>query len=860
MIKKIYQEHKCLIHIILVALFMYIVQTIACEIYPFGDKSLIAGDIAGQYIPFWTYFKNCLIGKESILYTFGKLLGGNMIGIWAYYLMSPYNLVFLLFSNKLIVEAIIIVTGLKFISCSITMYMFLKNKVANKFILAILCLSYAFCGYNIVFQMNLMWLDNVILLPLMVLGAEKIVDNNKYKMYVITLALSLIVNFYTGFATAIFTGLYFIYYNLLQKMEIKKLITRFVKFACYSFLGIGLAAFILIPMIVILKTGKGSSFMIDFDTVFTTNFNYIDIVAKLLLGSVNNEQLALGLPNIYTGLLTLLLAEVYFFNKNIPIKNKIFSLLFIVLIVCSFNIKILNLIWHGLKEPVGFPYRYSFVFSFLLIAIACHALREKNKQTVNWKTVIPITIINVIMMIIVMQKQYAFITNSRITISIIIMIFYSIMLILYLKFKNKTYIVLITIVCVLEILANGILSFRQLNHDKREPFVSNMNKYNNLITEVTKEDTTFYRMEKTEKFFLNDSLLFNYNGMGHSSSTFEQTQVEFMKKIGYNWYIYFPSYGYGNTIITDSIFGIKYKLSKEEEKYYTEQKEIDNYKLYKNNYDLSLGYLTEKKVQDVNLNENPFEIQTNLLNSIANTDLEYFNNIEPQNIRIENVRKEGNYYTGKTGESYIELTYDLSQVKEQLYFWITTPYSLDGSALKLYINDQYIDDYLGANKNGIIKLECNSDIMKLKLELNTDETVQLDEFLLKEINLTNFEIAYQKVEKNQLENIEFKNNQLKANIKVPEGKKYLFTTIPYDKDWKALVDGENQEIENSNGFITINLDEGEHEIKLSYMPKSLELGIAITIISILILFIMIVIEKRKNIGEKDEDKRMVKEK
>lgn len=846
MIKKLYQKHKDLIFIIIASLLIYITQIIVCKIYPFGQTSLIAGDMAGQYIPFWQYLKSYFQGQESIFYSFAKGLGGNMIGIWAYYLMSPYNIIFLFFSHKLIVEAIIVVTGLKFISCSITMYIYLKNKVDNKFILAILCLSYAFCGYNVVFQMNLMWLDNIILLPLMVLGAEKVLEDNKYKMYTITLALSLLVNFYIGFATAIFTGLYFIYYSFLQKAKIKKLLMNFIKFVCYSLLGIGLASIVLIPVIFMLKSGKGVSFSIDFNTAFLSNFKVLDLIAKFLIGATNNNQLlTYGLPNIYTGLFTILLAQIYFFNKNIPIKNKIFSLIFIIGIIYSFNIKIFNLIWHGLKEPVGFPYRYSFVFSFLIIAIACHGLGQKKKQSINWKCILFVGMINIIIMMILMKNKYEFITDNMIIFSMLTIVFYSIMLILYLKLKKKKYIILITIVCILEMVANSSFSFNQLNHSNRNAYVNKINQYSEIVTEAKKYDNTFYRMEKADNFFLNDSLLFNYNGVGHSSSTFEQSQVDFMKKIGYNWYIYFPSYGYGNTLLTDSIFGIKYKLSKKEnEQYFTKLKDIENYKLYKNNYSLSLGYVAKGQVGEVDLNQDPFNIQTDLLNAITNSNLEYFNDIKLKDLKMYNIQKEGNYYKGQKGESYIELIYDVSQVKEQLYFWIATPYSLDGAALKLYINEKYFDDYLGANKNGIIKIEHDgSNIIKLKLELNTDEIIQLDNFILKELNLSNFETAYNQIKEQQLEDIKFKNNQLKANIRISESENYLFTTIPYDDAWSAYVDGKQQIVEKSNGFISLKLNEGEHEINLLYTPKGFKVGVIITGISIFILFSMIFIEK-----------------
>ena len=135
-----------------------------------------------------------------------------MVGIWAYYLLSPYNLILLFFPKRYLVETIILLTGIKIVSSAITMYAYLRNKVDSKILLITLCLCYAFCGYVVAFQMNVMWLDNIILLPLIILGLEKIVDKNDFKLYVITMSLSLIFNFYIGFSTALFSVLYYLYY------------------------------------------------------------------------------------------------------------------------------------------------------------------------------------------------------------------------------------------------------------------------------------------------------------------------------------------------------------------------------------------------------------------------------------------------------------------------------------------------------------------------------------------------------------------------------------------------------------------------------------------------------------------------
>lgn len=847
MIKKIYQKYKCLIYIIIVAIFMFLLQMIVCKIYPFGEKSMIAGDIAGQYIPFWVYLKNCFLGQDSILFTFAKGLGGNMIGVWAYYLMSPYNIIFFLFSNHWITEAIVVVTGLKMVSCAITMYFFLKEKITNKWILAILSLSYAFCGYNIAYHMNVMWLDNIILLPLMVLGVEKITRENKFKMYVITLALSFIVNFYTGYATAIFTGLYFLYDNLSQKIQWKKRISQFLKFAGYSLLGIGLSAIILLPVIFTLQTGKGTEFIIDWGTAFSRNFELLNLGGKLLIGALDSAQLGvLGLPNIYVGLLTLLLAEIYFFNPNISIRKKIFTVAFLFIILISFQTKLINLIWHGLKEPVGFPYRYSFILSFLLIAISAKALTEE-KRSINWKWVPFITLVDIGIIWLIKMQENSFLQENLIYLSIFVILFYGIMLSLQIKFKKAIFSILISIVCVMELLINAIISFNQMVHSVRDNYMDDLKYYDKIITQAKEYDSSFYRMEKEESFFLNDSLLFNYNGVGHSSSTFEQKQLDFMKKIGYNWYIYFPSYGYGNTLLTDSILGIKYKIAKGPVKYYEPVKELEDGMLYKNNYPLTIGYVTDKKAEEIDMEQNPFEIQTDLLNQISNNNLEYFNDIPLKDFKMVGIKKDGNYYTGEKEKSYIELTFDIRNVKEELYFWITTPYALDGRAFKVYVNDKYYEEYLGMNKNGVLKIKNieNTDTLKLKLEFNVNDTIELNEFILKELNLVNFEKAYKQVQEKQIENIEFKNSTLKATVNIKNEKSYVFTTIPYDEGWSLEANGKKVDVENSNGFVTFALEKGKQEIKLSYMPKGLKAGMVITGISIVIFIALIQVKKYK---------------
>ena len=173
--KKIWEKYKYMIVIIILFFISETIFLAINQLFPFGNiNSFMKSDVGSQYIPFWSYLKDCFTGNANIFYSFSNGLGGNMIGIWAYYLLSPFNLIFLIVSKIHISNTLIIITALKFLASAITMSIFLKTKIHKKLGIILGAFCYAFCGYNIAFQMNIMWLDGVILLPLIALGIPAI--------------------------------------------------------------------------------------------------------------------------------------------------------------------------------------------------------------------------------------------------------------------------------------------------------------------------------------------------------------------------------------------------------------------------------------------------------------------------------------------------------------------------------------------------------------------------------------------------------------------------------------------------------------------------------------------------------------
>ena len=73
---------------------------ITLKVYPFGENTYMPVDAFNQYTPYLQYFKEAILGTNSMFYSLGKSIGGEMYGLFTYYLMSPFNLIALLFRKE----------------------------------------------------------------------------------------------------------------------------------------------------------------------------------------------------------------------------------------------------------------------------------------------------------------------------------------------------------------------------------------------------------------------------------------------------------------------------------------------------------------------------------------------------------------------------------------------------------------------------------------------------------------------------------------------------------------------------------------------------------------------------------------
>lgn len=99
---------------------------------PFGNSSILTVDMGQQYIDFFAHYRDTLLHNPSgILYSFAKGLGGDMFGTWSYYLMSPVNLLILLFPISMLPSVLALMTILKYGLAGLSFGYFLQKKISS---------------------------------------------------------------------------------------------------------------------------------------------------------------------------------------------------------------------------------------------------------------------------------------------------------------------------------------------------------------------------------------------------------------------------------------------------------------------------------------------------------------------------------------------------------------------------------------------------------------------------------------------------------------------------------------------------------------------------------------------------------
>ena len=829
------------------------------SITPFGHRTWLTIDLGQQYVDFFSYYQDTLLHHlEQFFYSFSKSIGGEMVSLWAYYLLSPFNLILLFIPRSAIAMGVSLLIFLKLVSCTVSFAVLLDVKFKQRNWTAILfALSYGFMSYLSANQFNVMWLDALIGLPLIILGVDALIQKRNPLYYVLPLSLTILSNYYTGYMIFLFLGLYFPYAFLMMNDSFswKTFGKQFGRFIFYSVLSVGLMMVILLPTFYSLLGSKGTATTIAWS--LTSEYNPLLMVSKLFLGSFDFREMQKGYPNIFVGSLALFSFLGYFKEKRISLFQRLYALFITVIILISFNIEMFDKLWHAGQFPNWYSYRFSFLFSFWIVFLGYQWALKKTTISVRETFVYFFLVLAAGIGFTLFPQNYLQGWQIALGFGLSMAILYS--LILMRSGKRTHHKFLISFV-VIELLLNSIITLSRLGYEMNSEFTAYQASLSNWSTVLRPAQNEFYRSEKTMLRSKNDSLQVPTYGVSHFSSTFEKETEKFFDAIGVRQGTAYVNYSNG-TLLTDALLGIKNTFIETTDATYNERWErkdledlptiasFDEGHIVTNPNALSIAYPMKPILKSMKVPTNhPITMQNQLANALSGTTspkniftrVSYettFENIIDFPVVYQRIQLEDNTQVGT-----ITLTFT-PETDDPIYLELAG--TMGEEDLEMTLNGEPYAFYPVQSKPVLLSVAKNQKGQSQTLRITVkDEGFEFSKLNLYALNtsLLNERLEATKAQELKLET--FSATQFSGTMNVLEDSTVL-TTIPYSTGWKVWVDG--QEVETYkilDSLLGFTISKGTHRIEYRYTTPFLLEGSLVSLASLLLLILILYRRKK----------------
>ena len=843
---------------ILIPTVMILAIFLLFTITPFGNRTWLTIDLGQQYVDFFSYYQDTLLHHpEQLFYSFSKSIGGEMVSLWAYYLLSPFNLLFLLIPRSAIVMGVSLLIFLKLVFCTVSFAVLLDVKFKQRnWTTLLFALSYGFMSYLSANQFNVMWLDALIGLPLIILGVDALLQKRNPLYYVLPLSLTILSNYYTGYMICLFLGLYFPYAYLMtnDSFSWKSFIKQFGRFIFYSVLSVGLITVILLPTFYSLLGSKGTATTIAWS--LKSEYNPLLMASKLFIGSFDFHEMQKGYPNIFVGSLAMFSFLCYFKEKKIARSQRLYALFIAIVLLISFNIEMFDKLWHAGQLPNWYSYRFSFLFSFWMVFLGYQWTLKKTAVGILETFVYFFLVLATSIGFILFPKDYLQGWQIALGFGLSMGILYGLILIGRGKRAHQKF--LISFV-VIELLLNSIITLSRLGYVMNSEFTAYQSSLQNWSTILLPAENEFYRSEKTMLRSKNDSLQVPTYGVSHFSSTFEKETEKFFDAIGVRQGTAYVNYSNG-TLLTDALLGIKNTFIETTDATYNERwerKDLEDFStiasfdeghIVTNPNTLSIAYPMKAILKSMKVPTNhPITMQNQLANALSGTTspkniftrVSYettFENISGSPVVYQRIQLKDNTQVGT-----ITLTFT-PETDDPIYLELAG--TMGEEDLEMTLNGEPYAFYPVQSKPVLLSVAKNQKDQPQTLRITVkDEGFEFSKLNLYSLNtsLLNERLEQTKAQELKLET--FSATHFSGTIDVFEDSTVL-TTIPYSTGWKVWVDG--QEVETYkilDSLLGYTISKGTHRIEYRYTTPFLLEGSLVSLASLLLL--SLILYKRK---------------
>ena len=832
----------------LLSILLVMVSMAVAGILPFGEKSLLIVDMSSEYVDYFLALRNAFFSGEGLDFWFEMSMGLTPIGLFAYYLASPFLFLVILLPSEMILEAIYLMTILKIGSAALTFSIFAHRGMNLRGIWPVLFgISWALIGYNIAYSSNIMWLDGVILTPLVIWGVMRIVREGRPWLFFASILLCFYTSYYISYMIGLFSALFFLFESVCQKISWRIFWRRCLMFAGVTLLAALIMAWLLLPTYENLATGQ-ESFLQPLPTA-EGKFTLAEFFGKFTVGAYDTIGNG-GVPHIYVGCCALLLATLYFFCPSIAPLEKIGAGVLLLLLFLSFYLNQLWLVWHAFDYPTWYEYRNSFLFAFLLLWMACRTVRHRANLP---RPALPIAcaLWSILFLAVLSAGELSWLDWGGVLVTILLVVVYGLFFDRML-WGNKRIAaplgVLLTAVLSMELCCNASVLFGSLDeefgYDSRTSYLDFVERYRPAAQLVKRPADDFYRVENIDKRSANDAMTLGYASISHYSTTTYQRLNELLETLGHDLGTLNETRYSQNTIVSNALLGIRYLLCEEYPEDAAAYREVGQYgdvTVLENPYALPLVFAADREALSTTweTTSSAFSLQNEIYSGLLGRETQILEPIDWETewewgARLE--KEEGRYRLAADSldSGWVSLSVRNPEEKPA-YFRMPVADGGTGSA-SLYYDGYYKQHYFTYRHNGVLPLRQTTEF-SLSLWLHEPE-IPLEGIEMAAVDLSELAAATEILRAHAIDYEVVDNAHIVGQISVAEDQ-VVVTTIPYSAGWRATVDGQEVPVDSwLEVFCALDLPAGEHRVELTYQPPGAALGGILSAIGVGILLIL----------------------
>ncbi len=795
-------------------------------------------------IPQWDFS----IGEGAdILGTFSYYVMGDPITLLCVFVPSKYMYIF--YNISIILR--LYLAGFVF---SLLCFRFTDNKTA------VLggALSYVFCFWSLFNSVrHIYFLNPMIYFPLVVMGIEKVINNENPLLLTISVLISSISNFYFFYNIVLLTVIYVVVRLIyLYSKDIKILLNKLLLIFKYSLFGVLIAAVLLLPILNFYL--QDSRLSIDFGKHLTYPLNYYLKLPSMFLSTSREYWLCMG----YASPVLLALITSIFNWKNNKFINCL-NVIGILMILFPLFGQIMN----------GFSY-ISNKWCFGLSLLMSYSL------TKQWDEIKNLKVINFICLALLLGACVVLGLGLNLYVPIIIALIF--LLVSCFISKNNKYILIPLIIICISFNAYNQYSESGSNYAS---YATTYEEDKNILESSEAYYFSEYIEDKDDSFFRysgtsitqNAAILFNTHSVDYYWSLGNGSISEYRNIMEVDEYLLQKFYGYSNNFILNTLANVKYYLTQKDYDGvlpygFVKIDSFDSYDLYINEYNLPFGYTYEEAISYDDWNKLSTVEKQELLtkqividegeDNIANLSTREVNyEIE----EVEGLKIEDNKVVVDSEDAYILIRYD-DATDGEIYLsikglkykdnknWLKDPndassISIEANNVNKYLSIYSNDSrYYNGREDFTFDLGLSSSNNTIKISFGEIGIYGFDNIIVSCLPLNEYKEDIEKLKSDTFDELSFDTNTISGTIDLDDDK-YLLLTIPYSKGWTAYVDGVETDLLNANvSYTALKLCAGKHEIVLKYSTPYLKEGLIISCVGILLYVVDYLIKKRKHEG------------